>query len=189
MKLYLENGELMFDYSDVDVNANMDKMASRYRQFLRESPCEWEPAGQSLMRWKYEPYGAWASEYGEAKHYEHILSGCYYLAKRLEFVEVSKEVEELMQKTAVRCKELYEAEVAKEQERERTAKWDELCKNGCTGCKNLCRCNDDYFCTASGDLLPEENKPGIVRGEHHLFNYVAFPTENCAFNINKQQGA
>ncbi len=189
MKLYIEKGELMFDYSDVDVNADLNKKTSRYRQFLRESPCAWEPVGKSLMRWKYEPYGAWTTGYGEAKHYEHVLSSCYYLAKRTEFVEVAKDVEELLQKTAVQCKQLYEAELAKEQERERAEKWQSVCNHGCGGCSNLRRCNDDYFCTASGDLLPEKNKSGVVRGEYRLFNYVAFPSENCAFNIKNKEKA
>lgn len=115
MKLYIENGELMFDYSDVDVNANLDKKTSRYRQFLRDTPCSWQSAGAQVKRMAYEPYGAEVTEYGEARHYEHVLSSCYYLAKRTEFIEVFKDVEELIAKTVLRCKQLYEAEVAKEQ--------------------------------------------------------------------------
>lgn len=63
--------------------------------------------------------------------------------------------------------------------------WQRLCKNGCGTCKSLRRWNDDHFCAASGDLLEEKNRPGIVNGLYHIVNFEPFPSENCPFNINK----
>lgn len=69
----------------------------------------------------------------------------------------------------------------KESPREPT-KWEKLCKDGCGSCGHKRRCGDDFICAASGDILPEENKPEYYNGVYYLFNYVPYPSENCIYN-------
>lgn len=183
MKLYIENGEVIFDFSDVK-DAEDEKDSVR-KKFLRDTSCNWIYTNKwNVMRMDYEPQ-SWVTEYGNERQLEHFLSSCIYEAKNLGYIEVSPTVEKLLQKTAVRCKELYDAELAKEKERERHAEWELLCKSGCSGCKNLCRCGDDYFCVSSKEMLPKKNVPGVSRGRYVLFDYKPFPTDSCPFNVNQ----
>lgn len=192
MKLYIENGEVLFDFRDVDTKAALDKKASIYRDFLRGTVCSWEYTDKfKVMRMAYEPTN-WLSEYGNLKRFESFLKSCFYNAKFLELIEISPAFEELLKTTEVRIKELYDIEVAKEKAKEeelkKIAEWEYLCKNGCGNCKNCYRWNDDHLCKITGNILPEKNVPGIQGKLYLLFNYKPFPTDNCPFNINNQQG-
>ena len=187
MKLYIENGEVLFDFSDVDTKAKLDVKVSAYKKFLRDTSYKWDFTKKwNVMRMVYEPY-SFDTKYSNERHFESEVRNCVYVAKTLDYIEVSPTVEELLQKTAVRCKELYEAELAKEKERERQTKWESLCKNGCQYCNSLRRCGDDYICTQSKNLLPEKTVTEILYGQYRLFN-KPFPTDNCPYNVNKPKG-
>lgn len=62
--------------------------------------------------------------------------------------------------------------------------WELLCKYGCGSCKKLRMDGDDHRCAASGDLLEDKNVPKYIGTVHYLFNYEAFPSDNCPFKVN-----
>lgn len=189
MKIYADNGEVFFDFTDVDTKAPMDLKTMSYRKFLTETSCRWQYTKKwNVMRMEYEPY-TWATQYGNEKRFESLVKSCLYTAKRLDSIEVSPTVEELLERTAKRCKTFYDAEVAKEKEREREEKWEGLCKNGCGRCEKLRRDGDDFICADNNEMLPEKNVPGYVGKAYRLFDYRAFPTDNCPYNTNKTKGA
>lgn len=189
MKLYTENKELYFDYSEVNMSAPLDRAESQCRHYLMETNCEWlETNKPQIVKMEFTP-SEWRTEYGNARHYESLLKDCFYKAKAFPLIEITPEVEELLIKTAKRSQELYEAEVKKEQEFKRKAEWERKCENGCGSCPNKKRCGDDYFCAVSGDILPEKSTPQSYGKIVYLFNNEAFPTENCTYNVNKMQEA
>ena len=184
MKLYAESGTVYFDYTDVNLNAQEQKTYD-YRRFMRETGCWKETDIPQLVSLAYNPY-SWATPYGNKQQFKTLLGFCEAHAK-CNNVEVYSSFTELYKVTAMQCEELRAIEVAKEEARKAEAKWQILCKYGCDRCENKRRCGDDYFCKASGDLLPERNIPGPSGRVFQLFNYTAFPTENCPFNINKNK--
>ena len=95
----------------------------------------------------------------------------------LKYAELTSEVQEIK----ARRQALKEAQ-------EREEKWARLCTRGCGSCGYKRRIEDDFKCLATGEYLQEKNVSGINRGMHILFNYVAFPSENCPYKINKKQG-
>ena len=189
MKLYVQDGEIFFDYTDVDINARLNDAESQSRHFLYETNCGWvETKRKQLVKMYFEPY-SWATEYGNARSYENLLKNCYYTAKKFPLIEIAPEVSELLVSAAKHCYELHKIEEVKEQQRRANEKWQELCKYGCSNCHNKVRKGDDYFCGATGELLPEKNQPKDFGRVHYPFNNEAFPTENCPYNLNKNKEA
>ena len=184
MKLYAENGTVFFYYTDVDINAQEQK-AYDYRRFMRETSCWKETDAPQIVSLAFNPF-SWSTPYGNMQQFKSLLSFCEVKAK-YHSVEISDSFTELLKSTEKQCEELRAVEVAKEEARKAEAKWQSLCKYGCDRCENKRRCGDDYFCNASGDMLPEKNVPGPSGRVFQLFNYTAFPTENCPFNINKNK--
>ena len=184
MKLYAESGTVYFDYTDVDLKAE-EKKTYDYRRFMRETSCWNETGTPQLACLDYKPW-SWASEYDNVTDLSWLLCICDGRAL-CNNIPVDDSFKAFRKATEKRCEELCSVEVAKEERREAEAKWQSLCKYGCGRCKHRKRCGDDYFCKASGDMLPEKNVPGPNGRVFQLFNYTAFPTENCPFNINKNK--
>ncbi len=95
----------------------------------------------------------------------------------LKYAELTKAVEEIKARRK-----------AQKEAQEREEKWSRLCAGGCGFCSYKRRVEDDFKCIATGDYLQEKNVPGNIRGVYVLFNYEAFPSENCPYKINKKQG-
>lgn len=188
MKLYVREGELFFDYSDVDVNARLDAAGNQSRHFLMETNCWDKTEMRQLVKMSYEPY-SWASEYENARAFENLLKKCVYTAKKFALIEISPEVSDFLTGAAQRCYELYKIEEEKEAQRRAKDKWQELCKYGCGRCPNKMRSGDDHICVATKEILHETNVPTSYGKVNYLFNYVAFPTENCPYNVNKPKEA
>lgn len=184
MKLYAESGTVYFDYTDVDLNAQ-EKKTYDYRRFMRETSCWNDTDTPQLSSLAWQPWSL-ASAYSNARDLSWLL--CILDGQALcNGVEVDKSFKALRNAIEKQCEELHAIEVAKEEVRKAEAKWQSLCKYGCDRCENKRRCGDDYFCKASGDMLPEMNVPGPCGTVFQLFNYRAFPTENCPFNINQNK--
>ena len=187
MKLYLDNGVVSFDYTDVNTKAELNQKTFQYQRFMRETNCGWEPTDNfQIVRMYYEPY-EWASEYGKVKQFESLLRNCYCVAKTYSLIEITPDVKALVQATVMRCKELYEFKKAKEEKQKLENRWKDLCEYGCGFCSKKQRWADDYICGASGDLLEEKNVPAPRGKMLQLFDYTAFPSENCPFNVNKNK--
>lgn len=184
MKLYAENGQVYFDYTDVDTKAEA-KRTYDYRRFMRETSCWNETDTPQIVSLAYKPY-SWSTPYGNIQQFKSLLSFCEVHAK-YNSVEIEESFKELLKSTEKQCKELRAIEEKKEEQLKAEAKWQNLCKYGCDRCEHKRRCGDDYFCNASGDMLPEKNVPGPGGRVFQLFNYTAFPTENCPYNINKNK--
>ena len=187
MKLYIENGNLMFDYAGVDTEAQLNTETFKYQHFLRDSGCEWERTDKPNVKRMYFELYSWSTPYGNATRLRSHLRSCLSSA-RCNDVEISPDIEKYIEAVDKRCAELLEVEKAKERALAEKDKWERLCKGGCGRCENKARCGDDYICRASGDLLEEKNVPVNSGRIHVLFNYEAFPSENCPYNINKKQG-
>lgn len=99
-------------------------------------------------------------------------------------VEVDEAVYERL--NCLRNKLADERRLAQErlEEQKRIKNWNDKCINGCGQCKYKRRDGDDQLCAASGDLLEEKLKPKYINGLHYMFNYEAFPSENCVYKIN-----
>lgn len=182
MKLYIQDEELLFDYSDVDTQAQLNKATAEYQAFLRESECRWEGTlKHAVKRLSFRS----RDEYSALENaYEHrrLVGNAYCAALRLSLIEISESVKPFLQQLEEKCAELKQIEEAKRAERERMERWKKVCKYGCDRCANKRRWEDDYICAASGDVLPEKNMPGNLGATYMLFNFVPFPTENCPFN-------
>lgn len=184
MKLYAENGQVYFDYTDIDTKAETQKTYG-YRRFMRETNCWNETETPQIVRMAYNPYG-WGTPYGKACELKSLLGFCKVQAQCND-VEIDSSFTELCEATEKRCNELRAIEEEKEEQLKAEAKWQNLCKYGCDRCEHKRRSGDDYFCNASGDMLPEKNVPGPSGKVFQLFNYTAFPSENCPYNINKNK--
>lgn len=184
MKVYVENGEVYFDYQGVDTQSGRDIRGSKARRFLLDTRCSWEKTSvPQVLKMEYKPY-SFTTEYDQVKQFESYLKSCLAEA-HVNDIELSEDFKELCVATARRCKELYEIEVTKEQARKAKSEWQRLCENGCSGCPNKARWNDDFVCKASGDTLEEKNIPGSVYGQHVLFNYVPFPSDKCPYKVTE----
>lgn len=182
MKLYIQDEDVLFDYSDVDVNAQLNKATMEYDAFLRKSECKWErtlkPAVKRLSFRPREEYSAFENVY----EHKRLVGNAYYAARWMSYIQISEDFKLFLEQLEKTCTELKEIEEAKRAEQERLALWKRVCKYGCGGCANKQRWEDDFICAASGDVLPEKNEPCDVGKMHMLFNYISFPTENCPFN-------
>lgn len=184
MKLYAESESVYFDYTDVDLNAQ-EKKTYDYRRFMRETNCWKETDTPQIVSLAFNPF-SWSTPYGNMQQFKSLLGFCKVQAKIYD-IDIDESFNKLLEATEKQCKELRAVEVAKEEARKAEAKWQSLCKYGCDRCEHKRRCGDDYFCNASGDLLPVKNVPGPSGRVFQLFNYTAFPTENCPFNINQNK--
>lgn len=90
-------------------------------------------------------------------------------------VEVTDEVTALWRTYQTNAEVIQQRYREQDAEYSRRVEWQKRKKNGCEGCQNLCRWNDDFICWKTKDVLPTENKPR----NGFLFNYVAFPSDNC----------
>ncbi len=184
MKLYIEDGEVLFDYSDVDFEARgLDE--TEYIRFKRETRCEWtKTLRERVVRMKYTTSPLY-SDYDKAYERKELVSNCYYTALRHDYIEISKDFKAYMQELDERYEALRGIEIEKENLRKAEEQWQLLCEHGCGRCKNKQRWGDDFMCAATSDFLPEVNVPKNIGKVHYLFNYEAFPTDNCPFNIKK----
>ncbi len=193
MKLYVRNGEVYFDYSEISMSTRVDSpdylKALQADRFIRETVCGWDyTETEQVIKMSFTPY-EWTTEYDNARRFESLLKDCFYKAKAYSLIEIAQEVEELLVQTAKHCRELYEAEVEKEQAAKRKAEWERKCTYGCGSCEQKIRIGDDKACVATGDILPEKNVPKSYGKTAYLFNNEAFPTENCPYNVNKMKEA
>ncbi len=118
-----------------------------------------------------------------------IQSILYFFYKRYLFVDMEEDaiygrlkalrqaLDELKEPTRLELQRLKETEACKE-------RWKQLCEKGCGNCQFKRRCGDDRHCAVSGDLLEEKYEPKYINGVHYLFNYEAYPTDNCPFKTN-----
>ena len=187
MKLYIKDDEVLFDYSDVDTQAKLDKGAIVYRHFIRESGCEWESTLRPKLKRMVFEHCSSNEPYIDASRRSLLAHRAYYTAVWLSIIEISDDFKPFLDRLDARCEEFQREMIAKEKERERKRHWQWVCNHGCGQCSNLRRWNDDYVCMASRDFLPEKNVPGNAYGQHLLFNYVPFPTENCPLNTDKKE--
>lgn len=185
MKLYAENGTVYFDYTDVDTEAGLDGKAIDYRRFMRETMFWDDTELKQVVRLAYHPFEG-ATEYGNEQKLSGMLGKCRVQAK-YNSIEIDESFTEFIEQNRKRCEELRAVEVAKEEAARAKREWEDKCKYGCGRCEYKRRCEDDYVCAASGDILPEENKPCDYGKVHYLFNSVAFPTDSCPFNIDKKK--
>lgn len=191
MKLYLQDDEIIFDYSDVDFKENTlnNKGYAMYREFMMNCNCEWEYTLRKQVRRMVCKKQDWLTEYGNIARIRNAVASCYYTAQRLYLIEISDDIKQYLDKLQEQCDELREAERIREQreraEAEAKALWKAKCEHGCGRCPNLRRCDDDFKCMATEEYLNEKNVRGYVGNTYLLFNWVPFPTDNCPFNINK----
>lgn len=96
---------------------------------------------------------------------------------------VRARVERLKRETKEARERKAEEERKEKEEKAKRQKWDTLCRNGCGACPNKRKAADDYICALSGEILPEKAVPKNSGGITYLFNYEAFPSENCPYKI------
>lgn len=182
MKLYVEEGELLLDYSDVNFGERLDKVQNEYYDFLRSCSCRWERTLKpKIKRIAFQRNDR--DELYDLSELRSLTGNAYYAARRLKFIDISDTVKRFMDELDERIHVLTEQLEAKRLEEKRKKRWKDVCKFGCGGCGNLRRCEDDYICGASGELLPERNIPGNVGAVYRIFNYVPFPTDSCPLNV------
>lgn len=189
MKLYVKDSEVYFDYSEISMSTRVDSpdylKAVQASRFMRETNCGWDyTETEQVIKMSFTPY-EWATEYGNTRQFESLLKDCFYKAKTCSLIEITLEVEKLLVRTAKRCRDLYEAEVEKEQALKRKAEWERKCENGCGSCEHKMRIGDDYFCGAIDELLHEKNISANYGKMHYPFIIEAFPTDSCPYNVNK----
>ena len=187
MKLYIEKGNVMFDFSGVDMIAPLNKERDAYENFLRYTQCEWENTElPNMKRMKYD-FCDWKSAYGNTTTLRSLIGNCISVAES-NGIEVKDSVKKYAADMEAKCIKLRKAEEAKAEALAAKDKWERLCKTGCGRCENKKRCGDDFKCVVSGDYLEEMNVPRYDYGTYYPFNLEAFPSENCPYNINKKQG-
>lgn len=191
MKLYIEDGEIYLDYSDVDFE---DRMAGDhdYRYFTHEyTSCGWERTLKPRVKHACIREKTYRGELGDMMLSKFYANEIYHSSSYFNSIEIVNESEfkALISKLEEECERLALIEQEKKRKEEAEKHWNSLRKNGCGSCKNKRRDGDDFVCAASGDYLPEENCPGNRCGVYMLFNYQPFPTDNCPFNINKTEEA
>jgi hypothetical protein len=187
MKLYTQDGEVLFDYSDVDTKACNDSKSFQYTQFLRDTECGWEPTLKPKVKRMVCEHMPWATPYGNSRKLRKLAGNCYYRALYLSEIEISDDFKPFLDKLEETCVELQKVEREKEQAREAEMKWKNVCKFGCGGCEHNKRWNDDRICEATGDILPERTVPKNRGKTFYPFNLEAFPTDKCPFNVNKDK--
>ncbi len=187
MKLYEEDGYIYLDYTDVDPEAPLNAATAEYREFVRESGCDWDRTLKPKVK-QYRTHIECKRDRFEA------MGGLSMFLGRLQslarygrgYIEVDDSFNKFLRKVDSRYKELYEIEKAKAEQRKLAEHWKYLCKRGCKGCSNLrCIGDDDYECGATGDCLEVKNVPERFGKVYQLFNYIPFPTDDCPFNTNK----
>lgn len=189
MKLTIINEALMFDYSAIDIKAKDQKTYS-FRAFCAETAGIWQKAERKLLKAQFDvnQYKNNPTAYDIAHDKLMFYTTVYTRARQTEEIEISDNVKQYIDRLGEECRALKEAEIAEKREREAQKRWESLCENGCGRCSNKVRWNDDFKCKASGDYLPEKNIPKYMYGIYMLFNYEAFPTENCPYKKDKKQG-
>ncbi len=187
MKLYIQDEDVLLDYSDVNFEDVKDQARSDYYAFIRSCSCGWEPTLKpKVKRFAYGPSAA-LTPYGNLAQKRMLLGNCYVTAIYFNTIEVTCEVKKLLDKIEEQCHKLRDEEIAKENARKAAEEWKEKCKYGCGNCAYKRRWGDDKICTASGDILSEHTVPKSYVGMFYPCNLEAFPTENCPFNVNKEQ--
>lgn len=200
MKLYInEDNEILLEYSDVDFEAVNKKLTDKdfnresydrcreYYDFIKSSPCSWGTTLRpKLKQMLYQPSG-YDTQYAQTYGILRCLERLNYFVRNFNYIELGAGFTEYIEEIRQRTEKLYQIERAKEAERERQQQWNRVCKNGCGQCLNKCRDGDDYFCRASGDLLPKKNVPQYAGRVYQLFNFIPFPTDNCPLNIDKKE--
>ncbi len=185
MKLYLEDGEVYFDYSEVDMKAALDNGTTQARRFLLETECGWDKTLRPQVVRMTHDYQEWQSEYGNACRQRYLVGNCYYTALNKSLVEVSDEIKSYMDELDEECARLKEIEWKKTEERERAEKWKSICKKGCKDCEHCVRRGDDFICRDSGVDLETKNVPRFKNGVYQLFNYEPFPTGGCKYEYEQ----
>lgn len=182
MKLYVQHGQVFFDYTDLeDVNAGLDRKAIDYRRFMRETDyCLSATETPNVASLAYTPWTG-ATEYGNACELRRLL-GLLEVRAKCNNIEVDNSFTALYNATVNRCAELRAIEVEKEQKQQEQAKWQSLCKYGCGNCENLKYACDLPICKCTGKPLEEKNKPEYKFGALQLFNLVPFPSGDCPFS-------
>ena len=180
MKLSVEDGIVVCTYD------------SRYcllyheKEYLRDTAGFWEPICNGKLKLHYTPNTV-ADELERAKEEYEILCKvkprygnlCVYVDDT--FQEKLQEVYAMLEPERKRERAEIEAEAKKQYQ---LWKWEFLCKHGCGDCKYKRIDGDDFCCVASGDLLDDKQVPKVINGIHYLFNYEAFPSDNCPFKVN-----
>lgn len=187
MKLFVEDNELLFDYSDADLNGGLDPSRINYERFLLATETVWDKTLKPKVKKYTYIYRAWQSEYGNARSLLSNIEKFCSLAK-WNNIEIDDSVNLYINDLKEKCDRLRKIEEAKEEARKRIEKWKDVCKDGCTFCSNLSRWGDDYMCKESGDTLPEQPAPKYYGDIYYFCNTAPFPTENCPFNVNKIKG-
>ena len=123
---------------------------------------------------------------GEIKLIQSIM---YYRNKRFLHVQMDEVAVygrlKALRQALDKLNELARLELQRQKDAEESrAFWQKLCEKGCGDCKHKKRCGDDQRCAISGDLLEEKHEPKYINGVHYLFNYEAYPTDNCPFKTN-----
>lgn len=185
IKLTVINNQVIIDYSNVNMQANIQdedySAAQRVRKFLLETSCRWNNTETpQVKKMAYEPWSG-VTEYGNAREFRRLITCCECKAM-FYGVEITAEFEELLAATEKRCQELRQAEIDKEKAKERKAEWESKCQYGCGKCKNLCYNVDLPFCKCTGKTLEERNEPIYNRGVLQLFKLVPFPSEGCPYS-------
>lgn len=200
MKVYVdEDNDVFFDFQDVNFEAGQAKFTDKkfnreswekvkeYRDFLRECRCVWGRTFKPQVKRLYYQADKWDGLYSQAYGFLKVIEHIAATIHNLNYIELGVGFKEFVEEIRQRVEKLYQIERAKELENQRKQRWKSACKNGCGSCQNKCRSNDDYYCRATGEQLPEKNVPRIFNGAYWLFNYIPFPTENCPFNIEKDK--
>lgn len=95
-------------------------------------------------------------------------------------VEAAPEVVSYAEELKARYEAMQEALVKSWGERDKSAVWRQLKRNGCGGCKNCESYGEDSFwCSACGEELRTENRPTPYAELYHMYNWVPFPSERC----------
>lgn len=188
MKLYLQDDEIIFDYSDVDFKNKDNKTYQQYFDFTHKLHSELEfTLRKQVKRLVYDKL-SWFTEYDNLLSKISAIADCCYAAQYCSLIEISDDIKPYLDQLREQCEEMKEAKLLKEQreraEAEAKALWKDRCRNGCLKCKNCRKWEDDFVCAATGAWLEEKLYTGYI-GITHVSNMpVPFPTDNCPLNIN-----
>lgn len=190
MRLYVKDKRIILDYSDLKWKKNPYNsmpIPNKAMSFKVKSGYYWDRDEENKSMYLDFTYEDIDGNYEIAKSWTRALA-CAKLAAEELGIDVAKEYERVKSQAYENERRLYALREEACAKNKAILRWGLLCENGCGGCPKKYRCGDDQFCLASGDLLPETAVPGFKNSVYQLFNYEAFPTENCPYNVNKNQG-
>ena len=185
MKLYVKDGRLRFDYEFQSDIKHLYENGGAYDFMGMIASRRHYPFPHKDRWWEY-PH---EDIYSQLKrHIEH----CKKIGVNIT-PEAQAYIDDLKAKAEADKLKRERAEADLEALRETAkakAKWALIRKHGCKGCSNLKRCEDDYYCAATKELLEEKEvarQSGVMPyygGMCYPYLLAPYPSDTCPFKAD-----